>query len=128
MSWDSGFAKVIEAVVARAQATGTCALLDVLIRHVDHVATVLGLGEGQRRGYRGHEQLLPLVRLARMTGEAPFLDLARFFVDQRRRSPTYLDEMAARDDREPRDFRHGTHEYNRSNESFRDQRRVVGHA
>ncbi len=120
---------LIEAAVAYAQATGKTALLDVMIRCADHIGTVFGPGEGQIRGYDGHEEVeLALVRLHRATGERRFLDLARFFVNQRGQQPHFFDEEAKADGRIPGDFEHGTYEYSQSHLPVREQARVVGHA
>ncbi len=75
---------MIEAAVAYAQATGKRTFLEVMCRYADHIATVFGPNEGQLRGYCGHEEIeLALVKLARETGEQKYMDLARFFIDER---------------------------------------------
>ncbi len=120
---------LIEAAVAYAQATGKTTLLDVMIRYADHIASVFGRGENQLRGYCGHEEIeLALVRLSRFTGEPRFMDLARYFVDERGQQPHYFDEEARRDRREPAGYEHDTYEYSQSHLPVREQSRVVGHA
>jgi len=90
---------------------------------------VFGPGEGQLRGYCGHEEIeLALVKLARETGEQKYMDLAKFFIDERGQQPHYFDEEAIRDGRNPADFHFKTYEYNQSHLPVRDQRKVVGHA
>lgn len=120
---------LIEAAVAYYQATGKRKLLDVMCRYTDHIAEVFGPGEGQLRGYCGHEEIeLALVKLARVAGERRYLDLARFFIDERGREPNYFTEEAIRDGRDPADFIQKTYEYNQAHLPVRDQTRVVGHA
>ncbi len=120
---------LIEAAVAYAQATGKRKLLEVMIRYADHIAAVFGPDDGQIKGYDGHEEIeLALVRLARATGQRRFLDLARFFIDQRGQQPHFFDEEALRDGREPAGFHHGSYEYSQSHLPVRKQARVVGHA
>ena len=120
---------MIEAAVAYAQATGKRTFLEVMCRYADHIATVFGPGEGQLRGYCGHEEIeLALVKLARETGEQRYMDLAKFFIDERGQQPHYFDEEAIRDGRNPADFHFKTYEYNQSHLPVRDQRKVVGHA
>ena len=131
---------LIEAAVAHFEATGKRSLLDVLCRYADYVATVFGPGEGQRRGYCGHPEIeLALVKLYRATGERRYLDLAKFFVDERGDQPHYYDaEREARgaggvnEDRGDRHYvRPGggwTYEYNQAHRPLREQDRVVGHS
>ncbi|MFB6135676.1 MAG: glycoside hydrolase family 127 protein [Halobacteriaceae archaeon] len=73
---------LIEAGVAHREATGERDLLDVATAFADHVAETFG-PDGVR-GYPGHEEIeLALVGLYRHTGEERYLDLARYFVDER---------------------------------------------
>ncbi len=120
---------LIEGAVAYFQATGKRKLLDVMCRYADHIGTMFGPGPGQRKGYCGHEEIeLALVKLARVTGEARYMDLARYFVDQRGQSPHYFDEEARRRGEDPTAFHHKTYEYNQAHAPVRDQDKVVGHA
>lgn len=74
-----------EAAVAYYQATGRRSLLEVALRSADFL--VKEFGAGARRNVPGHQEVeLGLVRLARLTGERKYLDLARFFLDQRGRA------------------------------------------
>lgn len=93
-----GCGHLIEAAVAYFKATGKRALLDVACRFADLVGRVFGPGEGQSRGYPGHEELeLALVKLYRVTGNRSYLDLAAHFVKIRGERPNYLiEEMASR--------------------------------
>lgn len=120
---------LIEGAVAYYHATGKRRFMDILARYADHIASVFGPGEGQKRGYCGHPEVeLALVRLARATGERRYLDLARFFIDERGQSPHYFDiEMRARGETMA-DYHFATYEYNQSHLPVRDQRAVVGHA
>jgi DUF1680 family protein len=120
---------LIEAAVAHYQATGKRTLLDVLCRYADYIGTVFGRGEGQKRGYCGHEEIeLALVKLYRATGERRYLDLAAYFVDERGAQPHYFDlEAVARGD-DPAEYHFQMHAYTQSHRPVREQREVVGHA
>ncbi|MBM4456244.1 MAG: glycoside hydrolase family 127 protein [Chloroflexi bacterium] len=120
---------MIEAAVAHFQATGKRSLLDVVCRYADYIGTVFGVGPGQKRGFPGHEEIeLALVKLYRVTGERRYLELSRYFVDERGRQPHYYDlEALARGD-DPRKFWARTYEYNQSHLPVREQSEVVGHA
>jgi DUF1680 family protein len=82
---------MIEAGVAHFRATGKRTLLDVVGKLADLIDRTFGLGPGQIPGYCGHEEIeLALVKLARATGEARYLKLASYFIDQRGQEPNYL--------------------------------------
>ncbi|MEA3537029.1 glycoside hydrolase family 127 protein [Rhizobium sp. CC-YZS058] len=120
---------LMEAAVAYYQATGKRKLLDIMCRYADYMLTVFGEGEGQMPGYDGHEEIeLALVKLARVTGEPKYLDLSKFFVDQRGTEPHFFTEEAQRDGRDASDFHQRTYEYGQAHQPVRDQRKVVGHA
>ncbi len=75
---------LIEAAVAHFRATGKKRLLDVATRFADLVDRDFG-PEG-RRDVPGHEEIeLALVKLADATGEERYVELARFFIDERGR-------------------------------------------
>jgi DUF1680 family protein len=73
-----------EAAVAWEQATGSRSLLDVAVRNADLLVRTFG-----RDGFRaspGHEEIeIGLPKLYRATGRREYLDLARFFLEQRGR-------------------------------------------
>jgi DUF1680 family protein len=120
---------MVEAAVAHAQATGKKSLLDIVCRQIDLIARLFGPGEGQRRGYCGHEEIeLALVKLYRLTGERRHLDLATYFIDQRGRQPHYFDVEARARGADPAEYWYGTYHYNQSHLPVREQDRVVGHA
>ena len=120
---------LIEAAVAYYQATGKRKLLDVMSSFADYMITVFGHGEGQLRGYCGHEEVeLALVKLARVTGEKKYLDLAKYFIDERGQEPHFFTEEALRDGRDPAKFVQKTYEYNQAHQPVREQTKVVGHA
>ncbi len=71
-----------QAAVAHRRATGDERLLRVARRCVDNIDRVFG--PGKRAATPGHPEIeMALVELYRATAERRYLDLARFFVDQR---------------------------------------------
>lgn len=73
---------LIEAAVAHYQATGKRSLLEVAIRFADLIDH--DFGPGKRQDIPGHEEIeLALVKLADVTGELRYVELARFFIDGR---------------------------------------------
>ena len=120
---------LIEGAVAYFQATGKSKLLDVMARYADHIASVFGPEADKRKGYCGHPEVeLALVKLARATGKRKYLDLAKYFVDQRGQPPHYFDTEARARGADPKDFHFKSYEYNQSHKPVREQDKVVGHA
>lgn len=129
---------LIEAGVAHFQATGKRTLLNIVQRYADYIATVFGREPGQKRGYCGHEEIeLALIKLYHATGEQKYLNVSRYFVDERGQRPFYFEQEA--EERGTNGF-FGTHfpereeqresfrEYNQSHKPAREQSEVVGHA
>jgi uncharacterized protein len=120
---------LIEGAVAYYQATGKRKLLDVMCRYADHIASVLGPEPGKKKGYCGHEEIeLALVKLARVTGENKYMELAKYFIDQRGQQPHYFDEEARARGADPKAYHFKTYEYSQSHIPVREQDKVVGHA
>jgi len=73
---------MIEAAVAHYEATGKRTFLDVAVKSADLMTRVFG--PDKRRDVPGHEEVeVALVKLYRVTGQQKYLDLAKFFVDER---------------------------------------------
>lgn len=73
-----------EGAVAYFQATGKSALLDVALKSADFIVRTFGPGPEQLKLVPGHEEVeIGLAKLYRLTGRKAYLDLAKFFIDQR---------------------------------------------
>lgn len=73
---------LIQAAVAWQRAVDDRRLLDIACRFADHIDSVFG--PDKRHGACGHPEIeTALVELYRVTGEHRYLDLAKFFIDQR---------------------------------------------
>ncbi|HKD74532.1 MAG TPA: beta-L-arabinofuranosidase domain-containing protein, partial [Ktedonobacterales bacterium] len=120
---------LIEGAVAHYQATGERKLLDIMCRYVDFIAQTFGKQSGQKPGYDGHEEIeLALIKLYHATNDARYLELSRYFVDERGRQPHYFDNEARERGEDPQAFEMGTYEYNQSHLPVLEQTQVVGHA
>ena len=73
-----------EGAVAHYQATGKRSLLDIALKNADLIDSVFG--PGKLRYVPGHQEIeIGLVKLYLVTGEQRYLDLAKFFLDERGR-------------------------------------------
>lgn len=122
---------LIEAGIAYYEATGKDSLLNTARRFADLICREFGPGEGQRKGYPGHQEIeLALVKLYRCSGERRYLDCARFFIDERGQEPNYFrQEIEGRDGKVifP-EFREYELKYSQSHMPPRQQRTAEGHA
>ena len=120
---------LMEGAVAYHQATGKRKFLDVMCRYADYIDGVFGPRRGQKRGYCGHPEVeLALVKLHRVTGNQRYLNLAKYFVDERGRQPSYFDEEAKARGEDPARVWFGRYSYLQSHRPLREQTEVVGHA
>lgn len=119
------FGHLTEGAVAYYQATGKDKLLKAVERFADYICSVFGREEGKRRGYPGHEIAeMALVRLYEATGKETYLDLARYFIDERGQKPYY---WFGEDNNEPRT--EGDHfMYYQAHKPVREQEEAIGHA
>ena len=127
--YDVGHA--IEAAVVWRQATGDGRFVEAMCRCADLVDSVFGRQRGKKHGYPGHEEIeLALVRLYRATAEKRYLNLAKYFIDQRGQQPHYFDQEAiARGESRERARPWGsTYETLQAHLPVRRQREAVGHA
>jgi uncharacterized protein len=71
-----------EAAVAHYVTTGQRTFLDIAVKNADLL--VRTFGPGKRRAFPGHQEVeIGLCKLYRVTGNKQYLDLARFFLDER---------------------------------------------
>ncbi len=124
---------MLEGAIAYYETTGRRRWLDIMERYVEHIRQNFGTGEGQKRGYCGHQEIeLALIKLYHLTKEKKHLDLAAYFINERGNpNPHYFD--VEREEREKKGWEwqryvQGTYEYSQSHKPVRTQDKVVGHA
>ncbi len=84
---------LIEGAVAYYEATGKDKLLNAIVKYVDYVDTILGPEDGKLHGYPGHEVIeLALIKLYKIKKDKKYLNLAKYFIDERGKSPLYFEE------------------------------------
>lgn len=123
----------IEAAVAYYHATGKRKFLDIMCRFADYIDSVFGKEDGKLHGYPGHQEIeLALVKLYQATGEERYLNLSRYFIDERGKEPNYF--VVEREKNKAGVFEqfYPGHEkmkkYNQSHKPVREQTEAVGHA
>ncbi len=71
-----------EAAVAHFQASGERSFLEIAVKNADLL--VRTFGPGRKRAFPGHQEIeIGLAKLFRATGNRAYLDLAKFFLDER---------------------------------------------
>jgi uncharacterized protein len=91
-----------EAAVAHFQATQKRTLLDVAIQSANLICKTFGSGPGQIQEPPGHEEIeIGLVKLFRATGDAKYLQQAKYFCDLRGRPETHKLRGAYQQDHKP---------------------------
>lgn len=122
---------LMEGAVAYYEATGKREFLDIMCRMADHIDSVFGAEEGKLKGYPGHSEVeLALFRLYRVTGIKRYLNLAKYFIDERGKEPYYF--VIERQKREGSAYFNKVHalgaEYAQWHQPIREQKDAVGHA
>lgn len=117
---------LLEGAVAYYQATGKDKLLKAASRYADYVADYFGPEEGKCKGYPGHEIAeMALVRLYETTQDSKYLDLAKYFIDERGKQPYYFDKEHPEEvKKNPNGLRYA---YNQAHLPVREQDEAVGH-
>lgn len=122
---------LMEAAVSYYEATGKRKFLDIMSRYADYIAEVFGSDENQKQGYDGHPEVeLALVKLAKATGNDSYLELSKFFVDERGQQPHFFDieaqeRIAAG---ETADKRKRLYDYFQAHLPVREQKTAEGHS
>ena len=100
---------MMQAAIAHHRVTGSDAFLNVARKKADHIDGIFG--NGKKDGVPGHEEIeMALVELYRTTGEARYLELAKYFVEARGKGYA------------------GGSPYHQDHAPLREQQDVVGHA
>lgn len=116
------FGHLVEGAVAYYQATGKDKLLKAAVRFADFIESYFGSDPEKCKGYPGHEIAeMALIRLYEATGDKKYLNLSRFFLEERGKQPYYFTEKEVHNNTT-------NHEYHQSHLPVREQTEAVGHA
>ncbi len=92
----------IEAAAAYYESTGNELALETARRLADCIDRNFGTEEGKIRGYDGHEEIeIGLMKLYHLTGEKRYLELAKFFLDERGKDPLFFKKQNEKDGGRP---------------------------
>lgn len=81
-----------EAAVAYYNATNKRKVLDIACKFADYISDTFGQEEGKIHGYDGHEEVeLALFKLYKVTGNKKYLNLSKYFLDERGAEPDFFD-------------------------------------
>lgn len=126
------FGHLAEGAIAYYEATGKRKLLDAACRFADYIDSRFGTEEGKLHGYPGHEIAeMALIRLAEITGEQRYADLAEYFVRQRGQQPLYFemeDRRRAEEDGSNYEPREQNYAYYQASKPVTEQDEATGHA
>jgi len=113
---------LIEAAIAYFKATGKRKFLDTAIKLADHYVAVFG--EGTKHWAPGHQEIeLALVKLYHETGNARYLKLAQWFLEERGHGHYVFKEGFTFDRDE-----HGGAPYSQDDKPVRELTDIAGHA
>lgn len=122
---------LLEAAVAYYNATGKDKFLKIMIRFADLICDTFGEKQNQIHGYPGHQEIeLALVKLYEVTKNRKYLDTAKYFIDERGKSPNYFleEEKTEKFKRIFPEFKNYTTVYSQSHLPVREQTTAEGHA
>lgn len=118
------FGHLAEAAVAYYRATGKEQLLQAACRFADCIIDNLGVEDGKKPGYPGHEIAeMALMGLYEVTGERRYFDLGAYFLNERGKRPYYFDREHEVEERDRERYH-----YHQAHLPVREQKEAVGHA
>lgn len=122
------FGHLAEGAVAYYEATGKDKLLKAVEKYADFIISCFGEEEGKCKGYPGHEIAeMALIRLYEVSNNSKYLELSRFFVEERGKKPYYFDKEDHPGNDKPHKEELRYH-YHQAHLPVREQNEAVGHA
>ncbi|MHA1339252.1 MAG: glycoside hydrolase family 127 protein [Promethearchaeota archaeon] len=82
---------LLEAAIAHYKAINDRKFLNTMIKYIDYIGNIFGNEENKLKGYPGHEEIeLSLIKLYRLTKNKKYLDLCKYFIEERGQWPHYF--------------------------------------
>ncbi len=122
---------MIEAAVAYYEATGKREFLNIMESFADLICQIFGPEDGKCHGYPGHQEIeLALVKLYRVTKKQKYVELAKYFIEQRGTGENYFLEEEKRLEYKQifPEFTGYDTKYSQSHIPVREQKTAEGHA
>ena len=122
---------LLEAAIAYYNATGKDKFLNIMIKFADLICDTFGKEAGKNHGYPGHQEIeLALVKLYEITNEKKYIDMAKYFIDERGKSPNYFleEQKSEKFKRIFPEFDGYSPLYSQSHLPVREQKTAEGHA
>jgi DUF1680 family protein len=128
------FGHLLEGAISYYQATGKDKLLLAARKYADFIASKFGPEDGKIHGYPGHEIAeMALCKLYELTEDQRYIELAKYFIDERGKQPYIFDEQAKERAQHTGDTFAPNNDANRyryyqAHIPVREQKEAVGHA
>lgn len=122
---------LLEAAVAYYNATNKDKFLNIMIKFADLICDTFGVGENKKHEYPGNQEIeLALVKLYEVTEDKKYIDTAKYFIDERGKTPNYFlaEEKSEKFKRIFPEFEGYTPLYSQSHLPLREQKTAEGHA
>ena len=105
--------------------------MNIMIKFADLICDTFGKEAGKNHGYPGHQEIeLALVKLYEITNEKKYIDMAKYFIDERGKSPNYFleEQKSEKFKRIFPEFDGYSPLYSQSHLPVREQKTAEGHA
>ena len=120
---------LMEAAAAYRETAGKTEFLDIMRKFADLICDTFGRGEGQIRGYPGHQEIeLGLIKMYGATGERKYLETAKYFIDERGTGENYFQKEITYGDFPVVWKNKAEPAYNQSHLPVREQKTAEGHS
>jgi DUF1680 family protein len=123
---------LIEGAVAYFESTGKRRFLDIMCKYADYIDEVFGPEKNKMQKYCGHEEIeLALVKLYKVTENNKYLNLSKFFIDERGKQPCFFNDESSYSNANHGDVNRTKWfglDYHQAHSPVREQLKAEGHS